>query len=56
MQYRARDYVPGQVVDAIMDELNALVASLTNPNAKAKVAAAVTEAMTVVVGPGGLAA
>jgi hypothetical protein len=52
VQYRARDYTPGQVVDAIVDELNALVASLTNPNAKAKVAAAVNEAMTVV-GPGG---
>ena len=47
-QFKLQDYVPGQVVDALVAELNELTASLTNPNAKAKVDAAVQEAVVMV--------
>jgi len=43
----AHDYVPGQVVDALVAEMHALTVSLTNPNAKAKVEAAIREAIAL---------
>ena len=47
--FRAKDYyIPGQVVDALVVELNELTASLTNPNAKAKVDQAINEALVLV--------